>query len=340
MSIAARIDDVVEQAKSQTGLDNFGGDSWRAGLEVLVGAAETEATFNEYGEQAFYGSLVRPLVNRLQIEDWSTAASRDRRAGRPRRAPGCRVSSRPARPRCRTCSPRTARSGTSVCGRSTSPCPPPGVSPGGRRGRASPGPRPRWSPWGETTWPHGCARCCRSHRPGRWKTTTSWRSSSPRRRSSSPRTSRRTPIGSRNCDMEPTYRYEKRVLKLLQWKTTGEALAAQEPDAHHVPRRVRAGLPGGSVRADAPRRVERASVGVGPLLLDAPRREPGIDPLYVGTLNMDQWGIALDRCSRSGPTPPATRSSSTWASPSSRPIRSRRSASSTDGSATSSPRTR
>ena len=34
--VAARIDDVVEQAKTQTGLDDFGGDSWREGLEVLV----------------------------------------------------------------------------------------------------------------------------------------------------------------------------------------------------------------------------------------------------------------------------------------------------------------
>ena len=34
--VAARIDDVVEKAKTQTGLDDFGGDSWREGLEVLV----------------------------------------------------------------------------------------------------------------------------------------------------------------------------------------------------------------------------------------------------------------------------------------------------------------
>ena len=61
---------VVEKAKAQTGLDDFGGDSWREGLEVLVGAAETESTFNDYGEQSFYASLVRPLVNRLHIEDW------------------------------------------------------------------------------------------------------------------------------------------------------------------------------------------------------------------------------------------------------------------------------
>ena len=53
----------------------------RRGFRVVAGTgfgilhqpeawAETEATFNEFGEQSFYASLVRPLVNRLQIEDW------------------------------------------------------------------------------------------------------------------------------------------------------------------------------------------------------------------------------------------------------------------------------
>ena len=69
-TVSARVDEVVEMAKAETGLDDFGGDSWREGLEVLVGAAETEARFNTYGEQSFYAGLVRPLVNRLHIEDW------------------------------------------------------------------------------------------------------------------------------------------------------------------------------------------------------------------------------------------------------------------------------
>ena len=67
--VAARIDDVVDKAKAQTGLSEFGGDSWRKGLEVLVGAAETEARFNNFGEPSFTGSG-RPLVNRLRVEDW------------------------------------------------------------------------------------------------------------------------------------------------------------------------------------------------------------------------------------------------------------------------------
>src|ERR1700674_626615 len=67
---AARIDEVIDRAKAKSGLEDFGGDSWREGLEVLVRAAETEAKFNDFGERSFYGSLVRSLVNRLEVEDW------------------------------------------------------------------------------------------------------------------------------------------------------------------------------------------------------------------------------------------------------------------------------
>src|SRR5262249_62172393 len=35
-----------------------------------VNSAFTEARLNSLGEQMFYGSLVRALVNRLRIEDW------------------------------------------------------------------------------------------------------------------------------------------------------------------------------------------------------------------------------------------------------------------------------
>jgi hypothetical protein len=68
--VAARINEVIERAKAEAGREDFGGDSWREGLEVLLRSAETEATFNDFGEQSFYASLVRPLVNRLKIEDW------------------------------------------------------------------------------------------------------------------------------------------------------------------------------------------------------------------------------------------------------------------------------
>lgn len=69
-SVASRIDGLIAEAKAKTGLEDFGGDSWREGLEALVGSALSEATFNDMGELGFYGTVVRALVNRLKVEDW------------------------------------------------------------------------------------------------------------------------------------------------------------------------------------------------------------------------------------------------------------------------------
>src|SRR5262249_32716645 len=68
--VANRVDEIVEQAQKQTGLSDFGGDSWRAGLETLVRSAEQEAGFDDAGAGGFYASLVRPLATRLLVEDW------------------------------------------------------------------------------------------------------------------------------------------------------------------------------------------------------------------------------------------------------------------------------
>ena len=67
---AGRVRDLVDLARSETGLADFGGDEWREGLDVLVGSAMRESTFNEYGEQMFYGAITRALKTRLEVEDW------------------------------------------------------------------------------------------------------------------------------------------------------------------------------------------------------------------------------------------------------------------------------
>jgi hypothetical protein len=60
----------MEAAKAQTGLDEFGEDSFREGLEILVRSLREEARLNAVGEAFIYQRLVGHLVNRLQIEDW------------------------------------------------------------------------------------------------------------------------------------------------------------------------------------------------------------------------------------------------------------------------------
>src|SRR6202043_3994618 len=97
------------------------------------------------------------------------------------------------------------------------------------------------------------------------------------------------------CDMEPTYRYERRVLKLLQWKCPPKRWQLKSPT--HT-------LFLDAFRAVFPRtRFVMTHRDVGKVL-------PSVTDLYctlmqlgssvvdkheVGRLNVEHWGIALDR---------------------------------------------
>jgi hypothetical protein len=61
---------LIDQAVAETGLHDFGGDSFREGLEVLVRALQAEANLNARGEAVIYPRLVLHLAQRLQVEDW------------------------------------------------------------------------------------------------------------------------------------------------------------------------------------------------------------------------------------------------------------------------------
>jgi hypothetical protein len=61
---------MMDKARSKTGLDDFGCDTFREGLEVLVASIEKEARLNAIGERAVWRQLTTFLINRLQIEDW------------------------------------------------------------------------------------------------------------------------------------------------------------------------------------------------------------------------------------------------------------------------------
>jgi Sulfotransferase family len=66
----AEFDDVVGRAVAQTGLDDFGDDSFREGLEVLLASLRDEARLNARGEGYLYPRIVTALSQRLQVEDW------------------------------------------------------------------------------------------------------------------------------------------------------------------------------------------------------------------------------------------------------------------------------
>ena len=52
---------------ARAGSDDFGGDTWREGLEILVLSLNTEAALNELGAGAMADQIVGFLVNRLHI---------------------------------------------------------------------------------------------------------------------------------------------------------------------------------------------------------------------------------------------------------------------------------
>jgi hypothetical protein len=65
-----QVDQLVGAAVGRAGSDDFGGDTWREGLEVLVGSLSAESALNELGESAMVDQIVGLLVNRLQVEQW------------------------------------------------------------------------------------------------------------------------------------------------------------------------------------------------------------------------------------------------------------------------------
>src|SRR5690348_10296580 len=62
--------DLIASAAASTGLDDFGDDSFREGLDILVRSLQDEANLNAVGEGFLYPRLVGHLEQRLQVEDW------------------------------------------------------------------------------------------------------------------------------------------------------------------------------------------------------------------------------------------------------------------------------
>jgi hypothetical protein len=58
---------LLETAREQTGLDDFGDDDWREGFHVYLRALEEEADLNFLGRILARNEIVRALVNRLEV---------------------------------------------------------------------------------------------------------------------------------------------------------------------------------------------------------------------------------------------------------------------------------
>ncbi len=62
--------ELMDDASAQTGLTDFGEDSFREGLEILLSALREEARLHEGGRAFLHQRIVGYLSQRLQVEDW------------------------------------------------------------------------------------------------------------------------------------------------------------------------------------------------------------------------------------------------------------------------------
>lgn len=65
-----QLDQLIETARERVGSDDFGADTWREGLEVLVDSLTSESALNDLGESVMIDQIVGLLVNRLEVEQW------------------------------------------------------------------------------------------------------------------------------------------------------------------------------------------------------------------------------------------------------------------------------
>ncbi|MEZ0053256.1 hypothetical protein ABIA30_004283 [Mycobacterium sp. MAA66] len=66
----ATLKDIQDAAVAHTGLDDFGDDTYREGLEVLLASLRDEARLNARGEAFIRQRIIGYLGQRLQVEDW------------------------------------------------------------------------------------------------------------------------------------------------------------------------------------------------------------------------------------------------------------------------------
>lgn len=96
--------------------------------------------------------------------------------------------------------------------------------------------------------------------------------------------------------MEPTYLYEKRVLKLLQWKTPQRRWRLKSPTHTMFLDDYEKVFPDARF-VQTHRDVSKVLPSVCDLYFTMLQvGNPSIDPVYVGELNMGQWAVALERC--------------------------------------------
>jgi hypothetical protein len=64
-------DELLAEARKETGLDDFGRDEFREGLAVYCESVSSEAKLSDLGVMAVRANIVANLANRLRVVDWA-----------------------------------------------------------------------------------------------------------------------------------------------------------------------------------------------------------------------------------------------------------------------------
>ena len=287
-----RVTDLIRRARSATGLVDFGEDSFREGLERLTVALDTEARLTERGAAAFDAQLIHFLSQRLQVEDWYRRHPEiDEQEivapliglGLPRTgstALGCLLGEDPA--------VRSIRNWEA-----SAPCPPPEketetTDPRIERARQTLARRAEMFPRMQTMYPSSATAPTECHGLQALDFKTQLFQAQAQVPSYAEWLNTK-------ADVVPTYRYVKRVLKLLQWRCP--------------PTRWRLKNPSHIVFIEALDEVfpdarfwmtHRDIAAVGPSSADlyselARAFSDDIDKVYLGQLNADTWELGMRR---------------------------------------------
>ena len=287
-----RVTDLIRRARSATGLADFGEDSFREGLERLTVALDTEARLTERGAAAFDAQLIHFLSQRLQVEDWYRRHPEiDEQEivapliglGLPRTgstALGCLLGEDPA--------VRSIRNWEA-----SAPCPPPEketetTDPRIERARQSLARRAEMFPRMQMMYPSSATAPTECHGLQALDFKTQLFQAQAQVPSYAEWLNTK-------ADVVPTYRYVKRVLKLLQWRCPPtrwrlknpshivfiKALDEVFPDARFwmTHRDIAAVVPSS---ADLYYELSRAF-------------SDDIDKVYLGKLNADTWELGMRR---------------------------------------------
>ncbi len=70
MSIDLSVDSLLKEAIEKTGFEDFGGDTFKEGLNILIHSCLNESQLNDFGYNFITNRITQFLINRLHTQDW------------------------------------------------------------------------------------------------------------------------------------------------------------------------------------------------------------------------------------------------------------------------------